>query len=59
MIACAGVGKTEIVARRVANLLRPVKDGGGCEPKNRANAAALVARANIVARPDALLDVWE
>ena len=29
LIACAGAGKTEIVARRVANLLRPKAQGGG------------------------------
>ena len=35
LIACAGAGKTEIVARRVANLLRPkAKGGGGCVPAN-------------------------
>ena len=35
LIACAGAGKTEIVARRVANLLSPkAKGGGGCVPAN-------------------------
>lgn len=35
LIACAGAGKTEIVARRVANLLRPAAEGGGgCVPAN-------------------------
>lgn len=35
LIACAGSGKTEVVARRVAHLLRPVTDGGaGCQPAN-------------------------
>lgn len=35
VIACAGSGKTEIVARRVVNLLTPPKDGGGgCKPRN-------------------------
>lgn len=35
LIACAGAGKTEIVARRVANLLKPAeKGGGGCLPAN-------------------------
>lgn len=32
LIACAGFGKTEVVARRVVNLLRPAKQGGGCSP---------------------------
>jgi DNA helicase-2/ATP-dependent DNA helicase PcrA len=32
MIACAGSGKTEVVARRVANLLRPGEDA--CLPRN-------------------------
>jgi len=35
LIACAGSGKTEVVARRVVNLLRRSKDGGGgCVPEN-------------------------
>lgn len=35
LIACAGSGKTEVVARRVANLLKPAKSGGGgCKPEN-------------------------
>lgn len=35
LIACAGSGKTEVVAQRVVNLLRPLKEGGGgCEPAN-------------------------
>ena len=35
LIACAGAGKTEIVARRVANLLKPKREGGGgCVPAN-------------------------
>jgi DNA helicase-2/ATP-dependent DNA helicase PcrA len=35
LIACAGSGKTEVVAQRVVNLLRPVSDGGaGCSPEN-------------------------
>jgi len=35
LIACAGSGKTEVVARRVVNLLRRKKDGGaGCVPEN-------------------------
>jgi DNA helicase-2/ATP-dependent DNA helicase PcrA len=35
LIACAGSGKTEVVARRVVHLLRPVTEGGaGCEPAN-------------------------
>jgi hypothetical protein len=35
LIACAGAGKTEIVARRVANLLKPKDEGGGgCVPAN-------------------------
>ena len=29
LIACAGSGKTEVVAQRVVNLLRPRKEGGG------------------------------
>jgi DNA helicase II / ATP-dependent DNA helicase PcrA len=29
LIACAGSGKTEVVARRVVNLLRPKSQGGG------------------------------
>ena len=32
LIACAGSGKTEVVARRVVQLLRP--DGGGLVPRN-------------------------
>jgi DNA helicase II / ATP-dependent DNA helicase PcrA len=32
LIACAGSGKTEVVARRVVHLLRP--DGGGLAPRN-------------------------
>jgi DNA helicase-2/ATP-dependent DNA helicase PcrA len=35
LIACAGSGKTEVVARRVVNLLRPrEQDGGGLQPQN-------------------------
>lgn len=34
LIACAGSGKTEVVARRVANLLKKSPDGGGCIPAN-------------------------
>lgn len=35
LIACAGSGKTEVVAQRVVNLLRPEADGGaGCTPEN-------------------------
>lgn len=35
LIACAGSGKTEVVAQRVVNLLRPAKQGGGdCSPAN-------------------------
>jgi DNA helicase II / ATP-dependent DNA helicase PcrA len=35
LIACAGSGKTEVVARRVANLLKPTSSGGGgCKPEN-------------------------
>lgn len=35
LIACAGSGKTEVVARRVVNLLRPDSEkGGGCKPEN-------------------------
>jgi len=35
LIACAGSGKTEVVARRVVNLLCPVTEGGGgCQPGN-------------------------
>ncbi len=35
LIACAGSGKTEVVAQRVVNLLRPVASGGaGCTPEN-------------------------
>ena len=35
LIACAGSGKTEVVARRVVTLLTPTMDGGGgCTPAN-------------------------
>jgi len=35
LIACAGSGKTEVVAQRVVTLLRPVEQGGGgCKPVN-------------------------
>jgi DNA helicase-2/ATP-dependent DNA helicase PcrA len=35
LIACAGSGKTEVVARRVVTLLTPIEDGGGgCTPAN-------------------------
>src|SRR5260370_40848462 len=35
LIACAGSGKTEVVAQRVVNLLRATKEGGGgCKPEN-------------------------
>jgi DNA helicase-2/ATP-dependent DNA helicase PcrA len=35
LIACAGSGKTEVVALRVVNLLRTASDGGGgCKPEN-------------------------
>lgn len=35
LIACAGSGKTEVVAQRVVNLLRPRAAGGaGCAPAN-------------------------
>ena len=35
LIACAGSGKTEVVAQRVVSLLRPESEGGGgCSPAN-------------------------
>lgn len=35
IIACAGSGKTEVVARRVVSLLKPAAEGGGgCRPEN-------------------------
>ncbi len=35
LIACAGSGKTEVVAQRVVSLLRPASEGGGgCSPAN-------------------------
>src|SRR4051812_1170437 len=35
LIACAGSGKTEVVAQRVVNLMRPTNVGGaGCAPAN-------------------------
>lgn len=34
LIACAGSGKTEVVARRVVHLLRPIPEGGGLLPRN-------------------------
>ncbi|AOZ08647.1 ATP-dependent helicase [Cupriavidus malaysiensis] len=35
LIACAGSGKTEVVAQRVVSLLRPAAEGGGgCRPEN-------------------------
>lgn len=35
LIACAGSGKTNVVAQRVVTLLRPITSGGaGCEPGN-------------------------
>jgi DNA helicase II / ATP-dependent DNA helicase PcrA len=35
LIACAGSGKTEVVARRVVTLLSPTTaKGGGCRPEN-------------------------
>jgi len=35
LIACAGSGKTEVVARRVVTLLRAADSGGGgCTPAN-------------------------
>ncbi|TCJ14935.1 ATP-dependent helicase [Parasulfuritortus cantonensis] len=35
LIACAGSGKTEVVAQRVVNLLRPkISGGAGCFPEN-------------------------
>ena len=35
LIACAGSGKTEVVAQRVVSLLRPITSGGGgCNPEN-------------------------
>ena len=35
LIACAGSGKTEVVAQRVVSLLKQKKDGGaGCKPEN-------------------------
>ncbi len=35
LIACAGSGKTEVVARRVVRLLSPADaGGGGCKPEN-------------------------
>ena len=35
LIACAGSGKTEVVAQRVVSLLKPVdQGGGGCTPAN-------------------------
>lgn len=35
LIACAGSGKTEVVAQRVVSLLKPASEGGGgCTPAN-------------------------
>ena len=35
LIACAGSGKTEVVAQRVVSLLKPLEEGGaGCRPEN-------------------------
>lgn len=35
LIACAGSGKTEVVAQRVVSLLLPTSEGGaGCKPEN-------------------------
>lgn len=35
LIACAGSGKTEVVAQRVVSLLRPrMENGAGCKPEN-------------------------
>ncbi|MFM9991949.1 MAG: ATP-dependent helicase [Burkholderiaceae bacterium] len=35
LIACAGSGKTEVVAQRVVSLLKPIdQGGGGCTPAN-------------------------
>jgi DNA helicase-2/ATP-dependent DNA helicase PcrA len=35
LVACAGSGTTEVVARRVVTLLASLKDGGGgCTPAN-------------------------
>src|SRR5881396_742446 len=34
LIACAGSGKTEVVARRVVHLLRPQPAGAGLNPRN-------------------------
>lgn len=35
LIACAGSGKTEVVAQRVVSMLRPKNEGGaGCAPEN-------------------------
>jgi DNA helicase-2/ATP-dependent DNA helicase PcrA len=35
LIACAGSGKTEVVAQRVVSLLRPTAEGGaGSTPEN-------------------------
>ena len=35
LVACAGSGKTEVVARRVVRLLTPLESGGGgCRPEN-------------------------
>ena len=35
LIACAGSGKTEVLAQRVVTVLTPKKDGGGgCTPAN-------------------------
>lgn len=34
LIACAGSGKTEVVAQRIVNLLSPAPAGGGCRPEN-------------------------
>ena len=35
LIACAGSGKTEVVAQRVVSLLKPASAGGaGCLPQN-------------------------
>ena len=60
LIACAGSGKTEVVAQRVVSLLRPAKDGGGGASPENIVAFTFTERAatELKDRDLYLFDIW-